>query len=457
MPVLIREVIHTNGKTEPFDIKKTEHVLWEVIKQIRGFNRKKFETEVMPYIKKRYENFPFTNITTKQINELIINALEEGGHDSTLEAYLVFTAQKSLIKSKKLSAWINLGVPYQVIFDTAVICGLNSCLTLQQLSEIGKDKDKIKEIMLIFEKNYKMQLETAALKVKERIEEGARVIIIAGPSSSNKTSTTLWITKILKEKYKMNLNIYPLHVDDYFKEKHEFPIDKFGDPDYESPDALKIKLIDKHIKDLINGKEIEKPVYDFKTSSQIGVERVKLSPNSIVLIDCLHGLTPDITASIPDDKKIKIYIECMPILLWDNKYENPLEFRNLFTRWTDWRIMRRTIRDDQSRGTNPYKTFGHWHYVRKWELRSLIPYLINVDITINSYNPVEIFYFKAYLWDKLDTIIEGLKRENRLDGYERALRVKKMLENIPAFNDTSIITDDSPMLEFIDPKRQKIL
>jgi uridine kinase len=453
----ILDVIHSDGRTEPFNIHETERVLWNVIKQIRGFDHSKFLKDVMPYINKRYEEFNYSNITTRQINELIIDALEEGGHDSTLEAYLVFTAQKSLIRSKRLPAWVNLGVPYQVIFDTAVICGMNNCLTLNDLARIGKDKNEIVKLMNVFDKNYKMQLKMAALKVKERIEDGARVIIVAGPSSSNKTSTTLWLTKLLKEEHGIDLNLYPLHVDDYFKEKDEFPIDKYGDPDYESPNALKISLIDQHIKQLINGEEIEKPIYDFATSSQTGIEKVRISNDSIVLIDCLHGLTPEITRSIPDEKKIKVYIECMQVLLYDEKYENPYEFRNLFTRWTDWRIMRRSVRDDQARGTNPYQTFGHWHYVRKWELRSLIPYLIDVDITINSYNPSEIFFFRTYLWDKLDGIIEGLEKEGRDDGVTRAKRVKRLLEKIPPFSDTSIIPNDSPMLEFIDPKKQKIL
>ncbi|MDD5091881.1 MAG: ATP cone domain-containing protein [Candidatus Wallbacteria bacterium] len=453
----IKEVLHSDGRTELFDIHKTEKVLWGVIKQIKGFNREKFLQDVMPFIVARYQGFAYSNITTRQINELIIDALEEGGHDATLEAYLVFTAQKSLVKSKRLSAWINLGVPYQVIFDTAVICGINNCLTLDHLAEIGKDPSHIKHLMQTFESNYKMQLSMAAHKVKERISEGARVIIVAGPSSSNKTSTTLWLTRLLKEEHGLDINLYPLHVDDYFKNRDEFPIDKFGDPDYESPDALKIGLIDQHIRGLVDGREIEKPIYDFKTSSQVGTEKVKISSDSIVLIDCLHGLTPEITASTPDELKIKVYIECMPILLYDEKYKNPSEFRNLFSRWTDWRIMRRSVRDDQSRGTNPYQTFGHWHYVRKWELRSLIPYLIDVDITINSYNPAEIYYFRAYLWDKLDKIIEGLKAENRPDGVTRATRVKKLLEKIPPFSDTSIIPLDSPLLEFINPKAQKIL
>ncbi|MDD2715563.1 MAG: hypothetical protein PHW04_06675 [Candidatus Wallbacteria bacterium] len=453
----IKEVIHSEGRTEPFDIHKTEKVLWEVIKQIRGFNREKFVADVMPFIQKRYDAFPYSNITTRQINETIIDALEEGAHDATLEAYLVFTAQKSLVKSKRLPAWINLGVPYQVIFDTAVISGLNKCLTLKQLVKIGQDKKKVVKLMQTYEKYYKMQLSMAALKVKEKINEGARVIIVAGPSSSNKTSTTLWITRLLKEEHNLDLNLYPLHVDDYFKNKNEFPIDKYGDPDYESPEALKISLIDQHIRQLIDGEEIDKPIYDFKTSTQTGSEKVSISSDSIVLIDCLHGLTPEITASTPEEKKIKVYIECMPILLYDDKYKNPREFRNLFTRWTDWRIMRRSVRDDQSRGTNPYQTFGHWHYVRKWELRSLIPYLIDVDITINSYNPAEIYFFRAYLFDKMESIISGLKKENRMDGYQRAVRVRRMLEDIPPCADRSLIPLDSPMLEFIDPNSQKII
>ncbi|MFW5781928.1 MAG: ATP cone domain-containing protein [Candidatus Muiribacteriaceae bacterium] len=453
----IREVIHSDGSREAFNIEETEKVLWTVIKQIRGFNREKFQNDVMVHILEKYENFPFEEITTRQINELIIDSLEEGKHDSTLEAYLVFTAQKAVIRSRRLGAWVNFGVPYPVIFETAVLCGLNKCLTLKHLAEIGQDPEKIKELMYTFEKQYKMQISMAAHKVAERVREGARVIIVAGPSSSNKTSTTLWIRKMLREEHGIDLNIYPLHVDDYFKNKDEFPIDKFGDPDYESPNALKIKLIDQHISDLINGKEIEKPLYDFASSSQNGSEKVKIPEDSLVLIDCLHGLTPDISRSVPEEKKIKVYIECMPILLHDDHFENPYEFRNLFSRWTDWRIMRRSVRDDQSRGTNPYQTFGHWHYVRKWELRSLIPYLIDVDVTINSYNPVEIFYFRDYLYNYLPDIINGLEKEGRQDGADRARRVKKMLDPIPAYSDLSIISEDSPMLEFIKPGLQKIL
>ncbi|MFC1744069.1 ATP cone domain-containing protein [Candidatus Riflebacteria bacterium] len=449
-------VIKRDNRVEAFDIKKLRIFIWDMMLELKDMNYDLLE-KIMAIIEKKVKKLKKERIIySSNIIDILFDIFRKEDMEDYAEALTVFLTQKNIIKNKKIPAWANLGVPYSAIFDMSVIVGINKCLTLNELVEIGRDENRIRELIENFSKWYLTQVRIAASKAAEKIRHGARVVIIAGPSSSGKTTTTLWLSKILREEFKIDFNFFPLHVDDYFKNGDEYPIDEFGDPDYESPEALRIPLINEQLKQLLDGKEIDKPIYDFKTSNCTGTEKVRLDEKSIILIDCLHGLTPDLTNSVSDDLKCKIFIECMPVLLYDSFYNSPLEFRRQFVRWTDWRTMRRTCRDNLSRGTTPYHTFGHWHYVRKWELRSLIPFIIDVDSIINSYFPAEIFYFKANIYQYLPEIVKGLRKQKRIDGLRRAMRVKELLEKVPPVTNLDLIPKDNLMLEFISPKLQKI-
>jgi uridine kinase len=168
---------------------------------------------------------------------------------------------------------------------------------------------------------------------------------------------------------------------------------------------------------------------------------MKLSENEILLIDSLHGLYPDMTEDIPDEIKVKLYLE--PLMQMKGPDDH-------YIRWTDLRLIRRMLRDAEHRAYKPQQTLEHWHYVRSSELRNIIPYLITADYIINSAMPYEIALYRPRL---LDLFIkwEQLYRDNPLreDAFTRASRISKILQAVEPVEDDSAVPSDSVLREFI--------
>jgi uridine kinase len=168
---------------------------------------------------------------------------------------------------------------------------------------------------------------------------------------------------------------------------------------------------------------------------------MKLESNEIILIDSLHGLYPEMTSSVPEEMKFKLYIE--PLLqLKDNE--------GRYVRWTDIRLMRRMLRDAVHRAYDPTQTLLHWHYVRTSELRNIIPYVNTVDTIINSAMPYELPLYKAKLGDEFTRWAEQYRDDPlHQDAYERAERVHQLFEEIDAVEDDTIVPENSVIREFI--------
>src|SRR6185369_10474622 len=154
--------------------------------------------------------------------------------------------------------------------------------------------------------DYEKSLDEAAAKVMARLQGGdkVRMIWISGPSSSGKTTTTVKLTQRLQQH---GLRFLMLNLDDYFWPLVEHPTDWINDRNYETPEAFDIQLLNEHLKALLEGKTVEKPVYSFKEGRRAGAKSVKLEPGQVLLLDCLHGLYPPITEGIDASAQFQLY------------------------------------------------------------------------------------------------------------------------------------------------------
>jgi uridine kinase len=231
-------------------------------------------------------------------------------------------------------------------------------------------------------------------------------------------------------------------VDNYFYDLELHPKDEFGDFDFETPQSLELSLINEHLGRLIAGEEVLLPYYDFKLGRGYKDRTpMKLNKNDIILIDSLHGLYPEMTRDIPEEKKFKLYLE--PLLQMkasDGRY----------VRWTDLRLIRRMLRDAAQRAYDPQQTLEHWHYVRSSELRNIIPHISEADYIVNSGMPFELPIYRSRLFDSFAAWTNQYKGDPlRQDAYERAARIHNLLEEVEPVEDDRSIPKDSVLREFI--------
>ena len=265
------------------------------------------------------------------------------------------------------------------------------------------------------------------------------MVMISGPSSSGKTTTTI---KLEQRLVKKGFKFKALNVDHYFFDLEFHPKDEFGDYDFETPQALDLELINEHLVKLSNGEEVMIPHYDFKTGTRkLNVTPMKLDKNELLLIDSLHGLYPAFSKDISVAVKFKLYLE--PLLQMKGK-------DGRYIRWTDLRLIRRMLRDSVFRAYNPQQTLEHWHYVRGSELRNIIPYCNTADFIISSGMPYEVSIYANRMRKLFNEWKEKYKGDPlKADAHERAVRVSDVLDTITPVEDESAIPGDSVLREFI--------
>ena len=201
-------------------------------------------------------------------------------------------------------------------------------------------------------------------------------------------------------------------------------------------------LINEHLVDLIAGKEVQVPYYDFKISKRTDrTTPMRIGVDDIILIDSLHGLYDTMTAGVDDERKFRLYIET----LLQMKGED-----GRFVRWTDLRLMRRMVRDATHRAYDPRQTLEHWHYVRSSEMRHIIPHINTADYLINGALAYELPVMRPRLIDHFAQWVEDYVQDvRRQDAWMRAQRVYKLLESVMPVVDDSPIPPTSHLREFI--------
>jgi len=257
-----------------------------------------------------------------------------------------------------------------------------------------------------------------------------RVILIAGPSSSGKTT---FVKRLVIQLRVNGLSPLMLSLDDYFIDRDLAPLDDDGKPDWESPASLDLHKLNRDLKALINGKEVQLPRFDFKIGKSLPGKTVKLKPHQPILIEGIHGLNDNITSSVPANKKLKIYVSTLTQLNITDHIRIPT---------SDIRLLRRMIRDNQFRSHSPEDTIITWPSVRSGEDKYIFPLQENANIIFNT----ALSYEPAVLRTVLEPVLESIQITS--EAYTEARRLLMILKYfLPV--ETKYVPSNSILREFI--------
>ena len=263
-------------------------------------------------------------------------------------------------------------------------------------------------------------------------EQNKRVVLICGPSSSGKTT---FAKRLCIQLNVIGLKTLYMGTDDYYKELHERIYDENGEVDLETVRALDTELFMRNINDLLDGKEVDLPHYDFEKSSKIfGKRFTKLDKNQVIVIEGIHGMNSELTKDIADDVKFKIYISPFTPISID--HHNRIST-------TDARLIRRLVRDHKFRNAPAQKTISMWPKVRASEDENIFPYNSQADVFFNSNCIYEYAVLKKYA----EPILKRITRDEK--EYAEAQRMLSFLKYLEPIYDDSIIPNNSIIREFI--------
>lgn len=273
------------------------------------------------------------------------------------------------------------------------------------------DKGYATDVINVSEALQEKKISEIADEIASR--KGVKLILLAGPSSSGKTTTCKRLCIQL-----LANGIKPLQIslDDYFVDRHLTPKDENGEYDYESIYALNLKLINEQFNALFNGEEVELPKYDFAdgTSKRSG-RKIKMNDDNVLVVEGIHALNPELTSEIPEKQKFRVYISALTTILLDDHNYIPT---------TDNRLLRRIIRDYKYRGVNAQETIHRWPSVRAGENKWIFPYQENADAMFNSAMLFELAVIKQQAEPLLEQVPESCEE------YSEAYRLKKFLDYI---------------------------
>ncbi len=251
-------------------------------------------------------------------------------------------------------------------------------LKISRLDNVGdlnkaKREDRMSEVIQVAEAYQANQIANIAEEITRGFEKGVRVVLISGPSSSGKTT----FRKRLEVQLMVNmLKPIGISLDNYFVERDQTPLDEQGGMDYESLYSLDLLLFEQHIIRLMQGEEVELPVYNFLTGKrEYKKNYLKMSDNSILIVEGIHGLNPELTAHIPSEKKFLVYVSALTSISLDDHNWIPA---------SDNRLLRRIVRDYRYRGYSAEQTISRWDSVRRGEEKWIFPYQENADVMFNS-------------------------------------------------------------------------
>ena len=247
--------------------------------------------------------------------------------------------------------------------------------------------------------------------------KGVRVVLISGPSSSGKTTFCKRLSIQL-----LTCGIKPVQIslDDYFVNRELTPKDEHGEFDYESLYALNIPLLNKQLKDLFAGEEVELPRYNFQSGrSEKSGRKLRLLPENVLVVEGIHALNPELTAQIPEEQKFRVYASALTTILLDTHNYIPT---------TDNRLLRRIIRDYKYRGVSAAETIHRWPSVRAGENKWIFPYQENADVMFNTALLFELAVIKSQAEPLLELVPENV--EEHAEAY-RLLKFLKYIAPVP--------------------------
>ncbi|MGE4490208.1 MAG: ATP cone domain-containing protein, partial [Kiritimatiellales bacterium] len=381
------QIIKRNGTRVEYDRDRIATAIFKAAASIGGDDRTEAE-RLAAIVEQRLEPmYGDEPPTVEDIQDLVETVLLEEGHVSTSRAYISYRSRRAQQRESRadLAASTFNNIPYKKIYNVLRWNLDHDCASVEGINRIMA-AGRFEDLIDACEERYIGECHAAGENVLACIDD-IRMIIVAGPSSSGKTTTTI---KMMETLQREGYSLKAINIDNYFYDLEDHPKDEFGDYDYETPHALDLELINQHLGQLLAGETIRTPDYNFHTGKRtLDIHELSLAPNEILLIDSLHGLYTDMTRSVPSKNKFRLYIETLGQLR---------SASGEFMRWADHRLMRRMIRDSWHRSHKPEDTITHWHYVRKSELQHIIPYNSTVDFLVNSSMPYEIPILKHKLF-----------------------------------------------------------
>ncbi len=279
--------------------------------------------------------------------------------------------------------------------------------TVGQLNELTRNGFATETIM-VAEALQEKRISQIAEQIAAR--KRVKVILVAGPSSSGKTTFSKRLCVQL-----MTCGMKPrlISLDDYFVDRENTPVDENGEYDYESIYSLNLDLYNQHIKQLLNGEEVELPTYNFAMGkSMMSGKRLRLDDNMVLLLEGIHGLNPLMSEPIPEDEKFRIYISALTAIKLDDHNYIPT---------TDSRLIRRIVRDNQFRGASAIDTIARWPSVRRGEDKWIFPFQENADVMFNSALIYELAVLRNYALPLLESVYESRPEHGMANALSRFL------------------------------------
>lgn len=258
-----------------------------------------------------------------------------------------------------------------------------------------------------------------------------RIVMIAGPSSSGKTTFS---HRLATHFHALGYNPHPIAVDNYFRNREDYPKDEFGNVDMEALGCVDIETFNEHMNALLAGEKVEIPRFNFHTGKrEYKGNYLQMGKKDVLIIEGIHCLNDELSYSLPKESKFKIYISALTQLNVDEHNRIPT---------TDGRLIRRMVRDARTRGTNAFETIQMWQSVRRGEDRNIFPYQESADVMFNSALVYELAVLKLYA----EPLLFGIPRDTV--EYDEAKRLLKFLDYFLGM-DSEMIPKNSILREFI--------
>jgi len=291
------------------------------------------------------------------------------------------------------------------------------------------ETDRIREVMLVNEALHEHRIADIAEVILQRRGQ-VRIVLIAGPSSSGKTT---FAKRLSIQLLAQGLRPVAVGLDNYFVDRERTPKDEHGEYDFEALEALDLALFNDHLLKLMDEQVVQLPLFNFKTGRREAGERLSITKDHIILIEGIHGLNPALVPQIPPERLFRVYVSALTQLNIDRHNRVPT---------TDTRLVRRIVRDGATRGYTAKATISRWEAVRAGENRNIFPFQENADVMFNS----ALVYEHAVL----KPLVEPLLRQIRPGSpeYREADRLLAFLEwFLPCSSEH--VPDNSLLREFI--------
>jgi uridine kinase len=393
-------------------------------------------------------NFP---PTIETIQDAVLHVLRSYGFQNTADAYACYRWGRHWLREGAIRSdqFIGNGVPKAQMERSLEWSRSRGCGTVTDLNELVRGarlKPLVEESLALYERS----LDDAASQILTRVDEGKtlRMIWISGPSCAGKTTTTLKLAQRLEGR---GLRLVMLNLDDYFWSLVEHPTDWINDRNYETPEALDIQLLNQHLKTLLEGGLIQKPIFDFKEGRRLASKPVRLEKDQVLLLDCLHGLYPPMTEGIDPSIQFRLCLETQSAIQESDGNTHRLIGAS------DIRLLRRMLRDVRHRNHSPLRTLLHWHYVRTGELFSIMPLSGLADYTVNTGFVFELAILKAFFYGKRSHMPQPedfAPYGGFLDARIRYHRISQLLDSVDGVPEElltgyDMIPGDAVLREFI--------